>query len=162
MENRQPLTHRRDFIAASAAGVALAGAAISTHAAAAATDPVLAAQEEANTKLVNDFCTAWESMDVEKISSFWDDKVTFRMIESMPRIEGKTALIEGTKQFLATRSKARFEVLRSAAMGNMVINERIDHFTRADGEDAFHVTGFFLVKNGKIVEWQDYTMPSGK
>jgi limonene-1,2-epoxide hydrolase len=81
------------------------------------------------------------------------------MIEGMQRIEGKSALIDGTRQFLATRSKARFEVLRTAAMGNTVINERIDHFTRDDGEDAFHITGFFLVKDGKIVEWQDYTMP---
>lgn len=161
MENRQELTSRRDFIAIGAAGVALATVAAENSAAAEA-NPAVIALEEANVKLVNEFCAAWESMDVDKIASFWDDKITFRMIEGMPRVEGKAALIEGTKQFLATRSKARFDVLRSAAMGNTVINERIDYFTRNDGEDAFHITGFFLIKNGKIVEWQDYTMPAGK
>ncbi len=160
METRQALTDRREFIAAGTAAAALA--AFATTGAAAETSPALRAHEEANIKLVNDFCAAWETMDVDKLASFWDDKITFRMIEGMQRIEGKPALIEGTKQFLATRTKARFEVLRSAAMGNTVINERIDHFTRQNGEDAFHITGFFLVKEGKIVEWQDYTMPAGQ
>jgi limonene-1,2-epoxide hydrolase len=161
MEIRQELTNRREFIALGAAAGAMATVAAGTSAAAEPSAAVLA-QEEANVKLVNEFCDAWESMDVEKIASYWDDKITFRMIEGMPRVEGKAALIEGTKQFLATRSKARFEVLRSAALGNTVINERIDYFTRSDGEDAFHITGFFLIKNGKIIEWQDYTMPAGK
>ena len=159
MEDRQQLTNRREFIAAGAAGVALAGLAART-ASAAEVSPALRAHEEANLKLVNEFCAAWEAMDMDKLASYFDDKVTFRMIEGMQRIEGKAALIEGTKQFLSTRKKARFEVLRSAAMGNTVINERIDYFTREDGEDAFHITGFFLIKNGKIVEWQDYTMPN--
>ena len=157
MEDRQQLTNRREFIAAGAAGVALAGLAART-ASAAEVSPALRAHEEANLKLVNEFCAAWETMDMDKLASYFDDKVTFRMIEGMQRIEGKAALMEGTKQFLSTRKTARFEVIRSAAMGNTVIHERIDYFTREDGEDAFHITGFFLIKNGKIVEWQDYTM----
>ena len=48
---------------------------------------------------------------------------------------------------------------QTQAIGNIVINERIDHFTRDNGEDAFHITGMFLVKGGKIVEWQDYMWP---
>lgn len=160
MQPSQELTNRREFIALGASGAALSIAA--ANAAAAEVDPKLSAHEEANIKLVNEFCAAWETMDVEKIATYWDDKVTFRMIEGMQRVEGKTALVDGTKQFLATRSKARFEVLRSAAMGNTVINERIDHFTRENGTDAFHITGFFLVKNGQILEWQDYTMPEAK
>jgi limonene-1,2-epoxide hydrolase len=160
MEPGQQLTNRREFIALGAAGLTLAAALPAAHAA--ELSPAMRAHEEANVKLVNEFCAAWESMDVDKLASYWDDKITFRMIEGMQRVEGKAALIDGTKQFLATRSAARFEVLRSTAMGNMVINERIDHFTRENGQDAFHVTGFFLVKNGKIVEWQDYTVPAAK
>jgi limonene-1,2-epoxide hydrolase len=158
MESRQQLTGRREFFTTGAAALALASIA-TAEATAAEVSPALRAHEEANAKLVNEVCAAWETMDVDKIASYWGDEVSFRMIEGMQRIEGKSALIDGTRQFLATRSKARFEVLRTAAMGNTVINERIDHFTRDDGEDAFHITGFFLVKDGKIVEWQDYTMP---
>ncbi len=151
-------TIRREFIALSglgAAALALSGGSAMAADASAASN----AHEEANIKVVNDFCAAWDSLDAEKLAAFWDDKITFRIIEGQPRIEGKAALTEGTKQYLAARKKAHFEVLRTAAIGNLVINERIDYFTREDGEDAFHVTGLFFVRDGKIVEWQDYSMP---
>ena len=71
-------------------------------------------------------------------------------------------MIDALGPFLSTRTSARFEMLRSVAVGNIVVNERIDHFGKEEGpEDAFHITGFFLVKNGKIVEWRDYMMPAG-
>jgi len=155
-------TNRREFMTLGGVGLAAAllGAAQSADAADAA-GGALKSVEEANIKVVNDFCAAFDTMDVEKLASFWDDKVSFRMIEMTPRIEGKAALVDGTKQFFATRKAAHFEVLRTHAIGNIVINERIDHFTREDGKDAFHVAGVFLVKGGKIVEWQDYTWPQG-
>ncbi len=151
-------TNRREFLTLAGAAALAAGATNSAFAADAAGD-ALSKVEADNIKVVNDFCAAWDTMDPEKLASFWDDKIVFRMIESMPRVEGKAALIEGTKQFLATRKKAHFKVVRTQAMGNIVINERIDYFTRENGEDAFHITGVFLVKGGKIIEWQDYTWP---
>lgn len=151
-------TNRREFLSFAGMAAIAAGTANSAFAAD-VTGDALSKVEADNIKVVNDFCAAWDTMDPEKLASFWDDKIVFRMIESMPRIEGKAALIEGTKQFLATRKKAHFKVLRTQAMGNIVINERIDYFTRENGEDAFHITGVFLVKGGKIIEWQDYTWP---
>lgn len=150
-------TNRRDFIALG--GLGAAALALGTQTLARAEDAALSAHEQANIKIVNDFCAAWDALDADKLAAFWDDKISFRIIEGQPRVEGKAALTEGTRQYFATRKKAHFEVLRTAAMGNLVINERIDHFTREDGEDAFHVTGIFFVRNGKIVEWQDYSMP---
>lgn len=149
---------RRAFLAAGATGASLFALA-QNRADAQEVSAELKEHEQANIKLVNEFCDAWETMDVDKLASFLADDVTFRMIDTSPRIEGKAALVEGTRQFLAPRKSARFEVLRSEAIGNLVINERIDHFEREDGKDAFHVAGFFLVKDGKIVEWQDYMMP---
>ncbi len=150
-------TNRRDFMALGGLGVA--ALAFGGGAMAAEGDAAAKAHEDANIKIVNDFCAAWDTMDAEKIAAFWDDKITFRIIEGQPRVEGKAALTEGTKQYLAARKSAHWEVLRSAALGDLVINERIDNFTREDGKDAFHVTGFFFLRNGKIVEWQDYSMP---
>ena len=150
-------TNRREFMALG--GLGMAALALGAQNGACAEDSALSAHEQANLKVVNDFCAAWDSRDADKLGAFWDDKIAFRIIEGQPRIEGKTALIEGTKQYLATRKEAHFEVLRATAMGNLVINERIDHFTREDGKDAFHVTGMFFVRDGKIVEWQDYSMP---
>jgi limonene-1,2-epoxide hydrolase len=45
-------------------------------------------------------------------------------------------------------------------MGSIVINDRIDRFDTGDNKMEFHIVGFFFVRDGKIKEWQDYTMPT--
>ena len=149
--------NRRDFLTAVGAG-ALISAGLSS--AARAEDAVgFPDVEAANVEVVNDFCAAWESMDLEKIYQYAADDITFHMTESTPPIHGKQALIDGTKQFLAPAKSAKFEVLRTQAMGNTVINERLDHFEMGETKNTFHVTGFFFLKDGKIVEWRDYSVP---
>ncbi len=151
-------TNRREFLAAGGVGAALLLAAGESR----ADDSGASAVEQANEKVVNEFCATWETMDIDKIMGFLDDKIVFRMIDNMPFVEGKQAMLDAIGPFLATRTSARFEMLRSTAIGNIVINERIDHFGKEEGaDDAFHITGVFLVKNGKIVEWRDYMMPTG-
>ena len=158
MNESEGNTNRREFRAAGGMGAALMLAAGESR----ADDSSASAAEQANEKVVNEFCAIWETMDIDKIMGFLDDKIVFRMIDNMPFIEGTPAMIDALGQFLATRKSARFEMLRSVAVGNIVVNERIDHFGKEEGpEDAFHITGFFLVKNGKIVEWRDYMMPTG-
>lgn len=151
-------TNRREFLAAGGVGAALLLAAGKSQAA----DSVISAAEQANEKVVNDFCAAWETMDIDKIASFLDDEIVFRMIDDAPFTEGKQAVVDGIGPFLSNLKSARFEMLRSVAMGNIVVNDRIDHFGKEDGSaDAYHITGVFKVKNGKIVEWRDYLMPTG-
>lgn len=145
--------NRRGFLAAGGIGAALLMSAGKAEAAEASDI------EKANLKVVNDFCAAWETMDVDKLGSFLADNVAFRMFDAAPRISGKEDLIVQIKQFLRGAIGVRFEMLRSNVIGNVVINERIDHFDRGEKKNAYHITGFFLVKNGKIVEWQDYMMP---
>jgi limonene-1,2-epoxide hydrolase len=152
------LASRRSFItAAGAAGAAAATAAFLRPTIAKAAD--ISEIEKANEKVVNDFCAAWESLDPDQLGSFLADDATFRMIESRPRVDGREAIINGIKGFLANAKSARFEMIRSTVMGNTVLNERIDHFDMGENKMAFHITGFFLVKDGKIIEWQDYTWP---
>lgn len=152
------LASRRTFIAA--AGSAAALAAFVRPGIAHAAD--MSTIEKANEKVVNDFCAAWETLDSEKLGSFLTDDATFRMIESSPRVDGRETIMGGIKGFLANAKSARFEMIRSTVMGNTVLNERIDHFDMGDRQMAFHITGFFLVNDGKIQEWQDYTWPEDK
>ena len=51
----------------------------------------------------------------------------------------------------------KFEVHESWARGPMVINERTDYFD-SPRLKRWHGVGVFLVKDGKIVEWQDFTI----
>ena len=50
-----------------------------------------------------------------------------------------------------------FEVLETFARGPMVFNERRDRFTGGPLK-MWHGVGVFFLKDGKIVEWYDYTI----
>ncbi|MGB6551992.1 MAG: limonene-1,2-epoxide hydrolase family protein, partial [Candidatus Binataceae bacterium] len=50
-----------------------------------------------------------------------------------------------------------FKVLRAAANGNTVFNERIDIFDLGNGKKIeLPVAGVFEVRGGKIALWRDY------
>ena len=158
------LTNRRSFLAAGGAGAALlmsgfGEAHAAHHEEGEDKSKDYAAAEKANLKVVQDFCDAWETRDVDKIGSYLADDAQFRMIETAPRQEGKETIMGGMKTFLASATSAKFEVIRAHAMGNIVINDRIDYFVTPDRNMEFRIVGLFYVKDGKILEWQDYTMP---
>lgn len=157
MNTSEQTTSRRGFLAAGGATAALSMALGNAASAETTTGP--SELEKANEKVVNDFCAAFDTLDQEKLLSFFADDIVFRMIDTAPFVEGKEALREGFAAFLAPAKSAHFEILRSQVMGNIVLNERIDHFDMGEKQNAFHVTGVFLVKNGKIVEWRDYMVP---
>ena len=50
-----------------------------------------------------------------------------------------------------------FEILDTFARGPMVVNERIDRFSNFPLK-SWHGVGVFFLKDGKIVEWYDYTI----
>ena len=73
------------------------------------------------------------------------------------------AAVERIKSYVERSSKIEFKILDSWARGPMVINERIDSFTRPDASPAYHLVGVFFIQDGKIAEWTDYGIrDSGK
>jgi len=159
--SEHPLHDRRTFMGAGLGAAALMTMLDSTKADAAhhEEENEFAAVEKANEKIVNEFCAAWATMDTEKIGEHMADDCVFRMLENRPITEGKEAILGGTKTFLANAKSAEFEVLRSHAMGNIVINDRIDRFDTGGNKMVFHIVGIFYVADGKIKEWRDYSMP---
>ena len=154
MEDQFPTTTRRKFLAAGGIGAAMA-LAMPSHGVADA----LSDQEEANVKVVNDFCAAWSTRSAEKIGEYLTEDAVFRMIETAPRTEGRETIVASFSRFLSTAESAEFKVMRTHALGAIVINERMDIFKTAQGERSFHVVGVFFVKDGKIAEWYDFSMP---
>ena len=111
--------------------------------------------EKANAQIVNDFCAAWPSHNLEKLMWFFAGNAAYRVTETQEPVKGKEAVSERIKSFLDRMKE--FEVLDTLAKGPMVFNERIDHFT--DGPlKSWHGVGVFFLKEGKIVEWYDYTI----
>ncbi|MBT8145727.1 MAG: nuclear transport factor 2 family protein [Gammaproteobacteria bacterium] len=140
---------RRSFLAAGAGAMALAG--ISRAASAAE----MTAEEQANIQLVNDFCAAWPSHDIDRLLAFFADDGAYRMTETTPLADGRDAV--ATQIGTILNNVQRFDVLDTFARGPMVINERIDYF--ADfAIKSWHGVGVFFIREGKIVDWYDYTI----
>lgn len=113
------------------------------------------AAEEANLALVADFCAAFATRDMAKIASYLAPDCSYRITETaMPAVGA--AAVERIKSYVDRSSKIEFKILDSWARGPMVINERIDSFTRADASPAYHLVGVFFIKDAKIAEWIDY------
>lgn len=141
--------NRRGFLTTGIGTLAVAG--LARHADAAE----LTGAEKANVKVVNDFCAAWVAHDASKIMAFFADKSAYRMTETAEPVKGRDAIADRVKTFVDR--VAKFEVLDTFAKGPMVFNERIDHFTGGPLR-SWRGVGVFFLKDGKIVEWYDYTI----
>jgi limonene-1,2-epoxide hydrolase len=129
----------------------LAGASLALPVAAA--EPTAA--EKANLALVADFCAAFASRDMNKIASYLAADCSYRITETaMPAVGA--AAVARIRSYVERSSRIEFEILDSWARGPMVVNERIDRFTRPDASPAYHLVGVFFIRDGKIAEWIDY------
>jgi len=129
--------------------MALAGISRSANAA------ELTADEQANVQLVNDFCAAWPGHDLDKLMTFFADDGAYRMTETTELADGRDAVSAQIQTIL--NNVERFEVLDTFARGPMVINERIDYFSDF-AIKTWHGVGIFFIRDGKIVDWYDYTI----
>ncbi len=145
----KPVLSRRHALSAAGAGLAWLGSTCK----AAAADWTLS--ERANVRVVNDFCAAWPSHDLQKVMSFFADDGAYRMSERQEPSKGRQAVTGKINSFL--NNVVKFEVLETFARGPMVFNERIDHFQNLSIK-SWHGVGVFFLRDGKIVEWYDYTI----
>jgi limonene-1,2-epoxide hydrolase len=145
----KPVFSRRNAL--SAAGVGLASL-VSPQGARAAD---WTSAERSNVQVVNDFCAAWPSHDLQKVTSFFADDGAYRMSERQEPSKGRQAVTEKINSFIG--NVVKFEVLETLARGPMVFNERIDHFQNLNLK-SWHGVGVFFLRDGKIVEWYDYTI----
>ncbi len=105
---------------------------------------------------VNAFCAALNDEGVEGSLRFIADECVYQNMPFDPVTgpEGVRAVLAG---FFELTGNVRIETLRQIAVGNLVMNERIDHFDPPTGRAfGLPVAGAFEVRNGKIVAWRDY------
>ncbi len=116
------------------------------------------AQEKANVKLVNDFCAAWATRDVAQPLKLFADDAMYRMTETTPAVKGHAGVIEKLKSYVDESERVEFKVLETFASGPIVMNHRIDIYASKARPLTWEGVGVFLVQNGKIKEWSDYTI----
>jgi len=116
--------------------------------------------EQENMDLVKRFCADWARQDAELLADYFADSFEYMVWEGGPVITGKAEFIKQMGPFLKKLKSVDWEVLRSEAIGSMVINERIDHFYAHDSkhDNHPHLLGMFIVRDGKIAVWRDYNL----
>src|SRR5688572_19041237 len=142
---------RRVFLGTAAAG---ALAPFGAMAAAAEWSP----GEQANVKLVTDFCAAWSTRDLQRIVPFLAADSVYRMTETTPPAIGHAGVQERLGSWLESSQEIEFRVLETFAKGPIVVNHRIDRFVSTTRPLTWEGVGVFLVRDGTIKEWFDYTI----
>lgn len=116
--------------------------------------------EQANENLVNRFCRDWAKQDAALLTTYFAQPFEYMVWEGGPVITTNESFIKQMGPFLTKLKSVDWVVVRSYAVGSMVINERIDHFYAQDSkyDNHPHIAGMFIVRNGKIAVWRDYNM----
>ena len=119
--------------------------------------------ETENERLVTQFCLDWAKRDVNLLADYLADDIQYQMFEGRPDIVGKEEFIKTLGGFLSNLQEVEWEILRTHTIGELVINDRIDHFIGEDESKSMHfaIAGYFLVRDGKIKIWKDYSLPGG-
>jgi limonene-1,2-epoxide hydrolase len=105
--------------------------------------------------LVRDFCAAWARRDVDELLGYFADDAVYHNMPLAPAV-GKEAIRQILGMFVPPASMIAFDVLGTAARGDVVFTERVDRFTIGDKAVSLPVAGVFEVRDGKIAAWRDY------
>lgn len=122
--------------------------------------------EIANETLVSNFCRDYSKLDVDVLAPYLADDIIYQISETQ-------GVVNGLEEYRQRQSDLdeRFEIiewriLRSHGIGPLVINERVDYFIALPGARQpnmrFSVAGYFLVEDGKIQVWRDFTIPGAR
>ena len=149
---------RRGLVGATGLGAA----ALAAPALAGVSRQAMSDYEKANEDLVTRFCEDWAKQDVEVLIPYLADDIEYHVWEGGMVVNGHDSFRKGMAGFMNGMQEVRWDILRSTAMGDLVLNERIDYFIMKNGKDMpnspFHITGIFLVRDGKIKYWKDYNL----
>ncbi len=116
--------------------------------------------EKQNEQLVTQFCLDWAERDVEVLIPYLAENLQYQMYEGRPDIAGHDQFRAELGEWLKGLKEVKWEILRSHAIGELVMNERVDHFISEDPKKTFRlpIAGVFLVRDSKIHMWKDYSM----
>ncbi|MCP5144619.1 MAG: nuclear transport factor 2 family protein [Gammaproteobacteria bacterium] len=149
---------RRNLLLGSGLALIAAGLPVHSLAQAQGFDTAPNADEQHNIDVVNAFCKAWETRNLDAVISHFIPDFVYRMSQDTPPITGGAALKEVMQPWVDSSDAITYEVLATFARGPLVINHRIDTYHSRTRPLTWEGMGVFLMQDGKIREWFDYTM----
>ena len=125
-----------------------------------------AALEKANDTLIANFVRDYATRDAAVLDKYVADDVVYQITEGMPEVVGREAFFNHNDKMFKGLEKVDWVNLRQFAIGQIVVNERIDEFYPYPGSKTprmrFHVAGYFLIKDNQIKIWRDFSYPGAK
>lgn len=115
-------------------------------------------QERANIRLINRFNEAWEAMDLEAVVATMTEDCVYRQTQDTPPVTGHQAIIDKMQPLVDSSYAITYDSLETFARGPVVVNRRIDIYHSDTRPLEWEGIGLFLIEDGLIREWQDFTM----
>ena len=106
-------------------------------------------------KVVNEFIAAFDRKDLEGALALVTDDCYYDNVQ-LGDMRGRDKMREFLAPIMGGSEPVKFEIVRQAASGNIVMNERIDRFVMNGKSVALPVSGVFEVTDGRISFWRDY------
>lgn len=102
------------------------------------------------------FIEAWPTADTAALGSFFSEDALYHNGPLEP-VRGRAAIEATFAQFMRVGGLVDVEMIHMMAEGPIVMTERVDHLTRADGTTAsLPMMGVIEVHDGLVVAWRDY------
>lgn len=107
-------------------------------------------------QVVDAFCAATNRKDMPAMLALIADHCVYQNMP-FPPVHGPEGVRTTLEGFFQLTGWVHIEVLKQVAVGNLVMNERIDTFDPPTGRRfGLPVAGAFEVEDGRIVAWRDY------
>ena len=102
------------------------------------------------------FARAWPAADTAALSSFFSEDAVYHNVPLDP-VRGRAAIEATFAQFMGIGGHVDVDIIHILAEGPIVMTERVDLLTRADGTTvSLPMMGTIEVNKGLIVAWRDY------
>jgi limonene-1,2-epoxide hydrolase len=106
-------------------------------------------------QVVADFIAAIEKGDIDAALGYMATDAEYDNVP-MSKAIGHDEIRATLAMFVGPDNPGQFEILRQAATGNLVMNERIDRLQMNGKAIEVQVAGVWQVDGDKITLWRDY------
>lgn len=101
------------------------------------------------------FIEAWPTRDASGLMDFFSEDAVYHNIP-LEAVRGKEAIQATIEEFMDMGGSVEVDVANLVAAGDLVVVERVDHFTRSGETTSLPMMGIFEIEGGHITGWRDY------
>lgn len=101
------------------------------------------------------FIEAWPTKDASELMDFFSDGAVYHNIP-LEAVHGKEAIRTTIEGFMNLGGSVEVDVANVVAAGEIIVVERVDHFTRSGKRSSLPMAGIFEVEGEQIRAWRDY------